>query len=66
MSSPQWRFADFRLDPDHACLWRGTQPLVLTPKAFDVLHWVFRSVLSASINAAFRLKRYESPYNSSS
>src|SRR5262249_19713525 len=37
MSSPQWRFADFRLDPDHACLWRGTQPIVLTPKAFDVL-----------------------------
>src|SRR5262249_17037190 len=27
--------------------------------------WVFRSVLSASINAAFRLRPYESPYNSS-
>ena len=27
--------------------------------------WVFRSVLSASINTAFRLRPYESPYNSS-
>jgi hypothetical protein len=27
--------------------------------------WVFRSILSASINAAFRLRPYESPYNSS-
>ena len=40
MSFPQWRFADFRLDPDNACLWRGTQPLALTPKAFDVLHFL--------------------------
>ena len=40
MSSPQWRFADFRLDPDNACLWRGTQPISLTPKAFDVLHYL--------------------------
>src|ERR671937_1447005 len=40
MSSPQWRFADFRLDPDTACLWRGTQALALTPKAFDVLHYL--------------------------
>src|SRR5262247_3044280 len=39
-SSPQWRFADFRLDPDNACLWRGTQPIALTPKAFDVLHYL--------------------------
>ena len=30
MSSPQWRFADFRLDPDNACLWRGTQSLALS------------------------------------
>src|ERR671927_1763419 len=37
-SSPQWCFAAFRLDPDNACLWRGTQPMALTPKAFDVLH----------------------------
>src|ERR671926_420880 len=37
MSSPQWRFADFRLDPDNACLWRGTQTIALPPKAFDVL-----------------------------
>src|ERR671931_1478003 len=40
MSSPQWRFADFRLDPANACLWRGTQTIALTPKAFDVLHYL--------------------------
>src|SRR5262245_20647381 len=40
MASLQWRFADFRLDPDNACLWRGTQPIALTPKAFDVLHYL--------------------------
>ena len=40
MSSPQWRFADFRLDPDNACLWRGTQSIALTPKAFDVLQYL--------------------------
>ena len=40
MASPQWCFADFRLDPDNACLWRGTQPIALTPKAFDVLHYL--------------------------
>jgi class 3 adenylate cyclase/predicted ATPase len=40
MASPQWRFADFRLDPDNACLWRGTQPIALTPKAFEVLHYL--------------------------
>ena len=40
MASSQWCFADFRLDPDNACLWRGTQPIALTPKAFDVLHYL--------------------------
>src|SRR5437763_9759015 len=40
MSFRQWRFADFRLDPDNACLWRGTQRIALTPKAFDVLHYL--------------------------
>ena len=40
MASPQWCFADFRLDPDNACLWRGTQPIALTPKAFEVLHYL--------------------------
>src|SRR5215510_11864066 len=40
MSSPQWHFADFRLDPDNACLWRGMQPIALPPKAFDVLHYL--------------------------
>src|SRR4029453_12454052 len=40
MASPQWRFADFRLDPDNACLWHGTQRIALTPKAFGVLHYL--------------------------
>src|SRR5215510_15885276 len=40
MAAPQWRFADFRLDPDNACLWRGTQSIALTPKAFEVLHYL--------------------------
>jgi DNA-binding winged helix-turn-helix (wHTH) protein/predicted ATPase len=40
MSSPQWLFADFRLDPDNACLWHGTQAVALTPKAFDVLYYL--------------------------
>ena len=40
MVSPQWRFDDFHLDPDNACLWRGAQPIALTPKAFDVLHYL--------------------------
>ena len=40
MAAPQWCFADFRLDPDNACLWRGTQPIALTPKAFAVLHYL--------------------------
>src|SRR5215475_5791276 len=39
-SSPQWCFADFRLDPDNACLWCGTQIIAMTPKAFDVLHYL--------------------------
>jgi hypothetical protein len=34
MPSRQWRFADFCLDLDNACLWRGTQSVALTPKAF--------------------------------
>src|SRR5215467_273443 len=40
MASPQWCFADFRLDRDNACLRQGTQPVALTPKAFDVLHYL--------------------------
>ena len=39
-SSPQWVFGSLRLDPVNACLWRGTQPVALTPKAFDVLHYL--------------------------
>jgi DNA-binding winged helix-turn-helix (wHTH) protein len=37
MSSTQWLFGGFRLDPDNACLWRGAQAITLMPKAFDVL-----------------------------
>ena len=40
MSSPQWLFGGFRLDLDNACLWRGAQAIALTPKAFDVLHYL--------------------------
>ena len=40
MASPQWLFGSFRLDPDNACLWHGAQAIALTPKAFDVLHYL--------------------------
>src|SRR6266568_427228 len=40
MSSPQWCFGGFRLDPDNACLWHGVQAIPLTPKAFEVLHYL--------------------------
>src|SRR5262244_2059318 len=33
-------FADFRLDPGNACLWRGKRALKLKPKAFDVLRYL--------------------------
>src|SRR5215470_698152 len=35
--SRQLRFSPFRLDPDNACLWRGTKAVRLTAKAFAVL-----------------------------
>jgi class 3 adenylate cyclase/tetratricopeptide (TPR) repeat protein len=41
-SSPQWVFDRFRLDPDHACLWRAAEVLTLPPKAFDLLHYFVR------------------------
>ena len=40
MSAPQWCFDRFRLDPAHACLWRGPEAVALPPKAFDVLHYL--------------------------
>jgi DNA-binding response OmpR family regulator len=43
MTSPQWLFDGFRLDPDYAYLWRGTEAVVLPPKAFAVLHYLVRS-----------------------
>lgn len=36
----QWHFGAFRLDPVHACLWRGEDALVLPPKVFAVLHYL--------------------------
>jgi DNA-binding winged helix-turn-helix (wHTH) protein/predicted ATPase len=40
MSSSQWVFDHFRLDPDHACLWRHAEALALPPKPFAVLHYL--------------------------
>src|SRR5262245_21399459 len=40
MADPQWCFADFRLDPTNARLWQGAQVIALTPKVFDVLHYL--------------------------
>jgi DNA-binding winged helix-turn-helix (wHTH) protein len=40
MSSPQWYFDRFCLDPDRACLWCGAEAVTLSPKAFDVLHYL--------------------------
>src|SRR5262252_8242384 len=39
-ASPQWLFDRFRLDPDHACLWRDTEASALPPKIFAVLHYL--------------------------
>jgi predicted ATPase/DNA-binding winged helix-turn-helix (wHTH) protein len=39
-ASPQWVFGLFRLAPDHACLWREAEAIVLPPKAFAVLHYL--------------------------
>src|SRR5262245_11887005 len=39
-ASPQWIFGPFRLDPDHACLWRDAEAIALPPKAFAVLHYL--------------------------
>ena len=41
-ASPQWGFGRFRLDPQHACLWRDAEAMVLTPKAFAVLHYLLQ------------------------
>src|SRR5256885_16005137 len=40
MPSSQWVFDHFRFDPDHACLWRDAEALVLPPKTFAVLHYL--------------------------
>ena len=33
-------FPPFRLDPDNACLWRGSKRIALPPKDFAVLHYL--------------------------
>src|SRR3989441_5519377 len=40
MPSSQWVFDHFRFDPDHACLWRDAEAIVLPPKVFAVLHYL--------------------------
>ena len=40
MTSPQWCFDCFRLDPDNACLWHGAQAIALSPKVFAVLSYL--------------------------
>jgi DNA-binding winged helix-turn-helix (wHTH) protein/predicted ATPase len=40
MSSSQWCFDRFRLDPDNARLWRDAEVVPLPSKAFDVLHYL--------------------------
>src|SRR5215813_557150 len=36
----RWTFGPFSVDPANACLWRGTEAVALSPKAFDVLHYL--------------------------
>src|SRR5207245_4239046 len=42
MPSSQWVFDRFRVDLEHACLWRGAEVIALPPKAFDLLHYFVR------------------------
>src|SRR5262245_61866018 len=39
-AAPHWLFDAFRLDPDNACLWHGTEMVPLKPKTFTVLHYL--------------------------
>jgi hypothetical protein len=58
-------FLDFSSGDSIKCVWVYQSGIGFIPFAGIDGVWVFRSVLSASINAAFRLRPYESPYNSS-
>jgi predicted ATPase/DNA-binding winged helix-turn-helix (wHTH) protein/Tfp pilus assembly protein PilF len=40
MPPSQWVFDPFRLDLDHACLWREAEAIVLPPQRFAVLHYL--------------------------
>src|SRR5499425_2690412 len=39
-AAPRWTFGPFAVDPANACLWHGTEAVALSPKAFDVLHYL--------------------------
>src|SRR5262245_37536050 len=39
-TSPQLHFPPFRMDVANACLWRGSRPVHLTPKAFSLLRYL--------------------------
>ena len=39
-ATPRWHFGPFILDPSNACLWRDAEAVALSPKAFDVLHYL--------------------------
>jgi DNA-binding response OmpR family regulator len=39
-AAPHWLFDSFCLDLDNACLWRGTEVVLLKPKTFTVLHYL--------------------------
>ena len=36
----RWTFGPFVVDAANACLWRGIEAVALSPKAFDVLHYL--------------------------
>src|SRR5215813_1192538 len=38
----RWTFGPFAVDPANACLWRGTEAVALSSKAFDVLHYLIQ------------------------
>jgi DNA-binding response OmpR family regulator len=39
-SGDELYFGPFRLDLANACVWRGQTPVLLTPKAFDLLRYL--------------------------
>ena len=39
-ATPRWHFGPFMLDPANACLWHNAEAVALSPKVFDVLHYL--------------------------